>query len=93
MKPILPHFSITFKGDGSTKSVAFTLTTAPLIFGNPKMATAFSLTATAPTAVTNVTSSDSQSVSASLLAGVCTVTWPIAVPANSLVTVYGNLEF
>ncbi len=93
IKPVLPHFVITFKGDGNATSVAITLAGAPFSFSRPGTSSSFSVSGTVPTALTNLTCSDGQAVTANILAGVCTFAWPTAIPANTLVFVTGNMEF
>ena len=93
IKLMLPHFSIAFKGDGAASSMAVTLATAPIVFPNSSVSTSFSLTGTPPTAVNNLTTSNSQTVTARVVAGICTITWAVPIPANEIVYVSGNFEF
>ena len=93
MKPILTSFSIAFKGDGTSTSVTFSFATAPVIFPNPRPSSTFSLATTQPSGLFGLTSSDGQTVSHTLTAGVCTITWPNAVANGSVVVVTGHMEF
>lgn len=93
MKPVLTGFSIVFKGDGASNSATFSFATAPVVFPNPRPSPVFSLATTLPSALFNLVSSDGQTITFSLILGVCTISWPVPVPNGSLVVVTGHMEF
>lgn len=87
MKTLI-NFLIRFVGDGASKTAAVTLAVAPV-----NTATAVSLASLVPTGVIGLTSSDGQAVTATIALGICTFTWPVPVPDQAIVEVYGQFVF
>jgi hypothetical protein len=92
------NFGLQIHGDGSSTSITVTLATAPISFASPTgqdLTPSFALGGLVPTGVTELSSSDSSTVTGSigLLGLTMTLTFS-AAPANGAdVTVLGTLLF
>lgn len=84
----LVNFLVRVMGDGVSTTSAIALATAPINADAP-----VSMASVVPTGVISLSSSDGQAVTAAILAGVCTLTWPLAVPNGKVVEVYGQFVF
>lgn len=96
------YWSLGVVGDGTTTSQQFNLLTDPFVLGaaagtggGAELALTFTMgISNLPTGITVDSSSDGQTVTPTLgMAGAVTFSWPIAVPADTPVTMYGILEF
>jgi hypothetical protein len=77
------------QADGVSSTLTFTAVTGPIAIFPPGSAAAAvtdlaQLTSLVPSAVTNLASGDGQTITATLLLGIVTVTWPIAPAAGQL---------
>ncbi len=89
------NFLINLVPDGTSASVAITLTKSPLIvYLSPgyEFNPAFTASSVALSGVTNLKSSDGQVITGSIASGVLTINWPVA-PIGSQITVTGNFLF
>lgn len=87
---VLADFSLRVIGDGVSRSIAVPLTTLPVNYpvATPKLSSAL------PTTVLNPISGDGQQITAVIdLLGVCTFQWPVPVPDQTVIHVYGQLVF
>src|SRR2546421_6892743 len=96
------YWSLGVVGDGSTTSQTFNMLTDPFVLGaagatggGAALGFTFSVgLSNLPSAITVVSSSDGQTVTPTLgTLGSVTFSWPVAIPANTEVTMYGILEF
>jgi hypothetical protein len=95
------EFSIGFLCDGTNASVSVNFNTGPFLLAavaasegySAELSSLFNLSVLAPSAISNLSSSDHTSVSASLgLLGAVTFTWASA-PAAGIVILTGILQF
>jgi hypothetical protein len=89
------NFLINVVPDGTSLSVALTLASTPLIvYLSPGYAfnPAFNPSSVTLSGVTNLRSSDGQTITGSVASGVLTINWPVA-PTGPQVTVTGNFLF
>lgn len=96
------YWSLGVVGDGTTTNQQFNLLTDPFVLGaaggvggGAELDLTFTLgISNLPTGITWMYSSDGQTVTPTLgMAGAVTLSWPVAIPAGTLVTMYGVLEF
>lgn len=101
MKPWC-YWSLGVVGDGTSTSVTFNLLTDPFALGaagaqGGGVTLGFTFTVSLsnlPSALTVISCSDGQTVTPTLgMGGAVTFSWPVAIPANTEVTMYGALEF
>jgi hypothetical protein len=88
-------FAVTLVPDGTSISVALTLSSIPLtVYIGPgyEFNPAFSSSSVTLSGVTNLRSSDGQVITGSIASGVLTINWPVA-PTGSQITVTGNFLF
>lgn len=96
------YWSLGVEGDGASTSATFNLLTDPFVLGaagatGGGAALGFTFTlglSNLPSALKVTASSDGQTVTPTLgSGGNVTFSWPVAIPANTEITMYGVLEF
>lgn len=96
------YWSLGVEGDGSTTSQIFNMLKDPFVLGaagatGGGAALGFTFTvglSNLPTAIKVTSCSDGQTVTATLgTLGNITFSWPVAIPADTEVSMYGVMEF
>lgn len=96
------YFALGFVGDGTATTKQVSFASGPWILGGlsgvgaaPQMSAGFALGSLLPTRVTVVSSSDGQAVSNSIggFGTNVTFTWPVAIPNDTYVSIYGYFDF
>jgi hypothetical protein len=95
IKPAI-QFSLYLIPDGIANSVTVVIATAPFMFvSTGLLSSTFNISTVLPTAITGVSSSDGQVLTATfgLLNTTIKFSWPNPPTGGSSVTVYGTFEF
>lgn len=88
-------FTVSFIADGVSKTIAFSLATGPFLLAvgtSAQISAGFLLSTTLPVAAINLSSSDGQTPTQGIAAGVITFTYPNA-PTAGKVDIAGDFEF